>query len=245
MDYRLTDAWADPPGTTDACYTERLVRLPRSFFCYKPSDAPKINRLPALESGSVTFGSFNDFCKLTPRVLDAWMQILARVPNSRLLILACPPGSAGRRCLDAAEARGIDPRRIELRSRCPQPEYLRFVQRADIALDPIPFNGHTTTCDAVWMGVPVVMLAGTTYASRFGGSVLRQVGLEHLIARSIDEYIEIAAGVAGDLRALALLRGQLRPRMASSPILDFAGFTRNLEDAYRRMWIEWCGQSPA
>ncbi len=114
------------------------------------------------------------------------------------------------------------------------------MQQADIALDPIPFNGHTTTCDAVWMGVPVVMLEGSTYASRFGGCVLAQVGLEHLIARSVDEYIEIATRLASDRKGLSQLRGQLRSRMARSPILDFAGFARNLEDAYRQMWIEWC-----
>jgi predicted O-linked N-acetylglucosamine transferase (SPINDLY family) len=241
MDYRLTDLRADPPGRTDAYYTECLVRLPRSFFCYQPTESPDVSPLPALESGRVTFGSLNNQMKVTPRVIDTWLEVLKRVADSRLLVLACPEGYARRRFRELAEQKGIDASRIEFRARCSRGEYLRLAQQMDIALDPFPFNGHTTTCDAIWMGVPVVMLEGETYASRFGGCVLAPVGLEHLIARSADQYVDLAAGLAGDLRGLAQLRGQLRSRMARSALLDFAGFTRNLEEAYRRMWIDWCG----
>lgn len=245
MDYRITDAWADPPGLTDRFYTEKLVRLPRAFFCYQPFDAPPIAPLPALESGTVTFGSFNNFAKVTPRVIDAWLEILKRVPRSRLLILAFRGGSLERRLGELAQQRGISPERVELHDKRPRQEYLRLIQQADIALDPFPFNGHTTICDSIWMGVPVVMLQGQTYASRFGGSVLANLGLEKWIADSVDEYVDLAVKSAGDLPRLSKLRNQLRPRMADSALLDFPGFARNLEKAYRQMWLDGCRQAKA
>ncbi len=244
MDYRLTDAWADPPGVTDAYYTEELVRLPRSFFCYRPSDdSPPITPLPARETGRITFGSFNNFAKVGPRVVDTWLEILERVPDSRLLVLARGGGSLQDRIAALADARGVDPTRIEFRDKRPREAYLQLLREADIALDPFPFNGHTTTCDLIWMGVPVVMLAGQTYASRFGGSVLRNVGLEHLIADTSQRYIALAVALAADLPQLAQWRDALRPRMADSALLDFQGFTHNVEAAYRQMWLTWCRQA--
>ncbi len=241
MDYRLTDDWADPVGQTDRYHTERLVRLPRAFFCYRPSDdAPAVDPSPAATTGQVTFGSFNNYPKVTPRVIDAWMTILARVPGSRLLVLA----GQGRYVEEAwhrvADERGVARDRIELCDKRSRPDYLRLQQRADIALDPFPFNGHTTTCDSVWMGLPVVMLAGQTYPTRFGGSVLRNVGLEHCIARSVDQYIDTAVALSSDVEALAQLRRQLRERMAASPLVDFQGFCRHVEEAYRDIWRQWC-----
>jgi protein O-GlcNAc transferase len=242
MDYRLTDERADPPGRSDDFYTEKLVRLPRSFFCYRPPDeAPPVGPLPALASGRVTFGSFNNFAKVGPRVIDAWFEILDGVPNSRLLVLACRGSSVEGRLRTLARERGIDPARIELFDQRPIADYLRLVAEADIALDSFPFNGHTTTCDSIWMGVPVVMLEGQSYASRFGGSVLANVGLEDQIVPSADRYVRRVIELAGDLAGLARLRDSLRSRMAASPLLDFAGFTRNLEQAYRTMWQTWCG----
>ncbi len=241
MDYRLTDERADPPGLTDRYYTERLVRLPRAFFCYKPLDeAPKVTPLPARDAGFVTFGSFNNLIKVTPQVIATWHEILARVPRSRLLVLANRGGYVERRLHELAAARGIDPTRIELFDKCASADYLRLQQRADIALDPFPFNGHTTTCDSIWMGLPVVMVEGGMYASRFGGSVLANVGLEDLIARKPSQYVDIAVALASDFERLTDLRLNLRARMAASPLLDHQGFTRNLESAYRRMWLDWC-----
>ena len=129
--------------------------------------------------------------------------------------------------------------------RQPQEEYFRLLARVDIGLDPFPFNGHTTTCDCLWMGVPVVMLAGATYASRFGGSALVNLGLESLIAGSQTQYVEIAIQLASDSAALETLRADLRPRMSRSPLVDGVGFTRNLEAAYREMWARWCGRHAA
>jgi predicted O-linked N-acetylglucosamine transferase (SPINDLY family) len=241
MDYRLTDAWADPPGTTDAFYTEKLVRLPRSFFCYQPSDdAPPVNALPSLEKGHVTFGSFNAFSKVTPTVLDTWAGLLAALPDSRLIIVANVCGSLVESLTRIFESHGVRTDRLTLADRRPRGEYLELIRQCDIALDPFPFNGHTTTCDALWQGLPVVTLAGQSYASRFGSSAHHTLGLTELVARTREQYLEIALGLAHDLARLAELRAGLRERMAGSPLLDFAGFTRNLEAAYRKMWIDWC-----
>jgi len=244
MDYRHTDAWADPPGWTDETYTEKLVRLPRAFFCYRPDDVTtEPGPLPALASGRITFGAFNNFAKASPEVVAAWLDILAQVPDSRLLLLARGEGSIEERLSQMARERGLDPARIEYLTKRPRPAYLELVRQADVALDPFPFNGHTTTCDAIWMGVPVVMLAGRTYATRFGGSVLRNVDLEHLIAQSPAEYVQSAVRLAGDPSTLAELRKSLRPTMQASPLLDATGFTRNLEAEYRKMWRAWCERS--
>jgi predicted O-linked N-acetylglucosamine transferase (SPINDLY family) len=241
MDYRLTDDWSDPPGLTDHLHTERLERLPRAFFCYRPHDeAPEVTPLPAVESGVVTFGSFNSFMKVTPQVISAWLEILDRVTDSRLLVLAYRGGYVEQHLHALAGERGIDPRRIELYDACPTPDYLRLQQRVDIALDPFPLNGHTTTCDSLWMGVPVVMLAGDTHPTRLGGSVLVNMELDDLIARDTSQYVDVAVGLAGDRPRLEKLRRELRPRMAASAVLDFSGFTRNLEAAYHRMWRTWC-----
>jgi len=241
MDYRLTDAWADPPGTTESHYSERLVRLPRSFFCYLPShDAPPVGVLPAKMAGSITFGSFNNLAKVTPQVLATWAKILLKVADSRMIVLG-PAASTWRRYVsESFQRHGVRADRIELATHRPRNEYLELIQRADIALDAFPFNGHTTTCDCLWQGVPVVMLAGQTYVSRFGGSALVNLDLRDLITETSDDYVERAARLAGDLDGLESLRSDLRGRMANSPIVDAIGFTRNLEAAYRQMWIEWC-----
>jgi predicted O-linked N-acetylglucosamine transferase (SPINDLY family) len=244
MDYRLTDAWADPPGTTDAYYTEKLVRLPRAFFCYLPSaNAPPVAPLPARSQGHITFGSFNAFPKVTPQVLATWAELLGRVPDSRLVIVADATPSLVEYLNRTWTEHELDPQRVTLADRRPRLDYLRLIDRVDIALDPFPFNGHTTTCDALWQGVPVVTLAGDQYVSRFGSSAHVNLGLEDLIARSPQQYVDVAARLAGDLPRLERLRGSLRDRMAASPLLDFVGFTRNLEAAYRHMWIDWCAAS--
>jgi predicted O-linked N-acetylglucosamine transferase (SPINDLY family) len=161
-----------------------------------------------------------------------------------LLLLAPGGGYVERQLRELARKNAIDPERIRLSDRQPRAGYMRLIQSVDVALDAFTFNGHTTTCDSIWMGVPVVMLEGDTYASRFGGSVLANVGLENLIARSAGEYVNIAVDLAGDLDRLELLRRDLRPRMAASPLLDFAGFARKVETAYRQMWQSWCARKP-
>lgn len=244
MDYRLTDAWADPPGSADELHTERLIRLPRSFFCYlAPTEAPPIDSLPADNAKCVTFGFFNNFAKVSPTVLEAWAEILSRLPDSRMIMLIPTANSLRRRVIESFQLRGIDPQRVEWVGRQPYREYLRLIQRADVALDAFPFNGHTTTCDALWMGVPVVMIAGNTYAARFGGTALLNLGLQELIADTPEQYIERAVHAGSDVSRLRQLRAGLRDSMLASPLLDAVGFTRNLEVAYRQMWIQWCEQA--
>ena len=245
MDYRLTDAWSDPPGKTDEHYTERLVRLPRAFFCYRPhDDAPPVSELPARTAGRITFGSFNSFNKVSTDVLTTWLEILKRVENSRLLVLAYRDGWVTERLHTLAREHGVEPARIELFDKCPTRDYYELMARADIALDPFPFIGHTTTCDAIWMGLPVVVLTGDCYAARFGGSALRNVGLDDLITSCLNEYVEAAVTLASQVDRLVELRGTLRERMWTSPLCDFMGFTRHLETEYRRMWTTWCGGGP-
>ena len=184
----------------------------------------------------VTFGSFNYFAKVTPEVLSVWAKLLTAVPNSRLVILPHLTRSLHTSLPKTFAALGVDPARIRLVDRLPREQYLELIGQADIALDPFPFNGHTTTCDALWQGVPVVTLAGATYASRFGSSGHVSLGLEELIALNPEEYLDIAGRFAQDLEGLSHLRETLRQRMAASSLLDFAGFTRNLEAEYRRMF---------
>ncbi len=241
LDYRLTDAHADPPGQTDEYYSEQLIRLPGSFFCYQPpADAPDVNELPALSRGYVTFASLNHINKLTDEAFRAWARILKAVPDSRLLVLAYTAGELERHIRQLMAGQGVEAERVEVVDRRPHAEYMQLFAAADVALDTFPFNGHTTVCDALWMGVPSVMMEGDRYASRFGGSGLVTLGLQEWIARDADEYVAIAANMAGDLPRLAELRRTLRERLAASPLCDAAGFARKLEAAYRQMWNTWC-----
>ncbi len=243
MNYRLTDAYADPPGTTEAFHTEALVRLPRTFFVYQPSrTAPPVGPLPAESNGHVTFGSFNNLSKVTPEVLAAWAEILRCVPDAKLRVLAHTTPWIEQHVRETFQRERVDAGRIELARCCPHDAYLKLISGVDIALDPFPFQGHTTTCDCLWQGVPVVSWAGETYVERFGASGLVSVGLEELVAGSREEYVDVAAGLAGDRARLKTLRAELRERMRRSPILDAATFTRNLETAYREMWSRWCAE---
>jgi len=195
-----------------------------------------------LASGRVTFGSFNKLAKITTEVLSTWAQILARTSDSRLLILSEPSNDAVDRIRSAFAVHGVTDDRLEFVGKRPRAEYLRLHHQVDIALDAFPFNGHTTVCEALWMGVPVVALAGETYVTRFGGSALVALNLQKWIAGSSEQYVETAVRLAGDLDRLGQLRATLRDRMRASPLLDAAGFTGNLEEAYREMWIRWCQQ---
>jgi len=241
MDYRLTDAHADPPGVTDRWYAEKLVRLPRSFFCYAPPErSPEVNELPALRGEYITLASLNHIHKITPRALRTWAEILRRVPKSRLMILAYTPGVFEANVQAVLAEEGIDAGRVEVVNKRPRYEYLEMHGQIDLALDTFPFNGHTTVCDALWMGVPSIMLEGSRYASRFGGSTLLGVGLAELIAHSVEQYVELAVGLAQDTQRLAELRRTLRERLATSGLVDGPAFARDVEAAYRQMWQSWC-----
>lgn len=242
--YRITDAIADPEGAADADHSERLIRLPRTFLCYRPSgDAPDVAPLPSLAGHPFTFGSFNNLPKINEEVIDVWAEILRKTPGSRLLLK-----SRGLGCQDAAERilrafgdLGIAADRIELITWLRNPgDHLALYSRIDLALDPFPYNGTTTTCEAMWMGVPALTLAGERHAARVGASLLTQVGLEHLIVRTRRDYVARAVQLVAAPQELAAIRSGLRDRMAASPLCDAAAFARDMEAAYRTIWRAWC-----
>ena len=243
MDYRITDALADPPGMTEHLHTEQLIRMPDVYMVFRaPDDSPAINDLPAAQSGRVTFGSFNALSKITSQVVQAWSRILSSVPGARLVMATVPAGRTRDRMAAMFTANGVDPSRVELCGRLPLHEFLALHRRADIALDAFPFSGTTTTCHSLWMGLPVVTLAGRSHASRVGVSMLTNVGLTGMIANSVDEYVKIASGLAQDLDRLNPLRRGLRDRMLNSPLTDARRFTRHLEDCLRQNWAGWCSR---
>ena len=249
MDYRLTDAIADPEGE-DRWHVEQLVRLPGSFLCYRPpADAPDVTPLPALASGGVTFGSFNNLAKIGPEVVELWAQLVASVPGSRLLVKnpSLTDAATRERYFAAFTGHGLAREQVELIGHTPtQIEHLALYGRIDIALDTFPYNGTTTTCEALWMGVPVVSLAGSRHAGRVGASLLRTVGHDEWVTTSKEAYIATAVGLATDRDALRVIRTELRNEMTSSALCDARGFARNMEAAFRDMWRHWCREkSPA
>ena len=244
IDYRLTDRFLDPPDTDLGHYTERTVRLPECYWCYSAPALPP-DRLPSSERrpGPPTFGCLNNFAKVTPPTLDLWVRLLQRVPDARLLLYARAQSHRERvrqvfRGADIAESR------LTFVGRQPFEDYLETYREIDVGLDPVPFGGGTTTCDALWMGVPVVTLAGGTAVSRGGSSLLSNVGLAQLVARNEAQYIDLAAGLMQDAEGLAALRAGLRARLESSPVMDAERFTRGLEAAFREMWVTWCDEQP-
>jgi len=201
-------------------------------------DSPEINALPALSAKGVTFGSLNNFGKVHEGVLALWARVMADVKGSRLLMF-CPEGRARERVLAFFGGRGIGAERVELAGLLPRWEYLSLYQRIDIGLDPFPCNGMTTTCDALWMGAPVLTLPGEMPASRAGLSLLSCVGLGELAASSEEDFVRIAVELAGNLPRLADMRVTLRSRMVASPLMDAPRFARNVEAAFRSMWEQW------
>jgi predicted O-linked N-acetylglucosamine transferase (SPINDLY family) len=244
VDWRITDAIVDPPGQ-EAFHAERLMRLPDVFLCYNAymTPLPEVAPVPALAKGSITFGSFNSPQKMSPPTISAWARILDAVPGSRLVLKSPAYAEPTKRqyFLDRFAANGIGADRIELWP--PQPEmaaHLASYSKIDIALDPFPYNGTTTTCEALWMGVPMVSLIGDRHAGRVGFDLLSQVGLAELAASDIGSYVATAVGLAGDLPRLEQLRSVLRDRMRASPLCDAPRFARAFERALRAMWQEWC-----
>ena len=266
IDYRVTDDWTDPPGDADRYYTERLIRLPTTFSCYSPpGDCPEVSPLPVATNGFVTFGSLNNFSKIHPEVVGVWIRLLEAVPQSRLILVynggskswldniihrvrssAEIPFAALRAMSNLRLARkafatsGISASRIKILRGSPSSVvHLQNYQKIDIALDPFPYNGTTTTCESLWMGLPVIALEGDTHAQRVSSGILNNVGLGELSARSHEEYLAIARRLSEDKRNLAALRATLRPMMSGSSLMDGREFTANLESAYRSMWEEW------
>jgi predicted O-linked N-acetylglucosamine transferase (SPINDLY family) len=242
MDYLLADRHQVPPGA-EPFYHERVLRMPDSYVCYDPpDDAPPVSPLPATDAGRITFASFNNPAKVNPEVIAVWQQILRRVPGSRLLMkyFAFDDRGVAARYLDMF---GAEAERVELSGWSPHAELLARYNEIDIALDSFPYSGGLTTCEALWMGVPVVTCPGATFASRHALSHLSAAGLTETIAADRAEYVERAVGLARDLPRLAALRADLRGRMARSPLCDGERFAEDLMRVLRTVWSEWVAQA--
>jgi predicted O-linked N-acetylglucosamine transferase (SPINDLY family) len=243
IDYRLTDPYLDPPDQADSIdpyYSEKSIRLPDTFWCYDPlGDGPVVSPLPAQSNGYVTFGCLNNFSKVNEPALELWARVLREVDGSRMMLLAAE-GSHRQRVLDVFQRMNVAASRVEFLVPRPRVKYMELYHRIDIGLDTFPYNGHTTSLDSYWMGVPVVTLVGSTALGRAGLSQLMNLGMPELIARSTDEYVKIATTLAGDQPRLATLRATLRQRMLDSPLMDGAKYARNVEAAYRQMWRRHC-----
>jgi predicted O-linked N-acetylglucosamine transferase (SPINDLY family) len=239
IDYRLTDPHLDPPGQDDSIYSEASVRLPDSFWCYTPpAETHPVNDLPALSTGHVTFGCLNSYRKVNTSLLKLWARVLQAVPSARLTMLA--PLGTPQLALELMAAQGIAAHRLSFQKMRPRHKYLELYHDIDIGLDTHPYNGHTTSLDSFFMGVPVITRVGDTVVGRAGVSQLMNLGLPELIAHNEEQFVEIAAALAADLPRLAALRRNLRPRMQASPLMDAPRFARNIENAYRGMWRRWC-----
>jgi len=244
MDYKIVDHYTDPKDMTEQFYTEKLIRMPESFLCYLPyEESPDVGPLPALTNGWITFGSFNNFSKVSSQILYVWCAILRELPQSRLMLKSQAMSSkiARNQVIDIFEKEGVSADRIEFMSFVPSVKmHIDLYNRIDIALDTFPYHGTTTTCEALWMGVPVITLAGNTHVSRVGVSLLLNVGLPELIAATSDEYIAKAVNLANDPDKLKTLRERLRQMMRNSPLTDQKRFAADLEQIYHEIWNKWC-----
>lgn len=244
IDYRFSDQYLDPSQRLLPNYAEETVRLAETYWCYRPLDATlTVRDLPASRNGYVTFGCLNCFAKVSAPTYLAFAQILSQFPNSRLVLHASGPAQR-QRAASIFNQLGIATDRISFTPRQTWPEYMRSYSQIDIALDPFPYNGGITTCDALWMGVPVVTLAGELPVNRAGVSILTHVGLhESCVAESVNGYIDVAMKMATDVPRLSELRHSLRSRLESSPIMNHGRYVQNLENAYRSMWNRWCSDN--
>jgi len=237
VDFRLVDAYTDPVGLTETHHSEQLMRLGHTQWCYVPRpEYPAVNPLPAQSRELITFGSCNNFFKISDETLALWADLMAQVPNSHLLVSAIPEGRARKRVVDIFMGKKISPARLEFLGRTGPVEYMQNYHRVDIALDSFPYNGGTTTCDALYMGVPVLTLAGQRSVARSGVSLMSNVGLPEWVAHSPQEFLDIGARMAADVAGLARLRAGLRERFMASPLGDQTLFARDFEQALEAMW---------
>jgi predicted O-linked N-acetylglucosamine transferase (SPINDLY family) len=244
IDYRLTDPHLDPPGNNDDAYCETSFRLPKTFWCFDPAansldSAPAVNSLPASHLGPVTFGCLNNFRKINEVTLKLWGKVLSGVPESRMILLT-QEGSHRQWVCDILAKFGIASDRLIFEPMRSRADYLHLYHHIDIALDTLPYNGHSTSLDSFYMGVPVITMVGQTVVGRAGVSQLMNLGMPELIAHTEEDFVQIAASLAGNLKALAAMREGLRARMEGSPLMDAPAFARHIESAYRKMWQDWC-----
>lgn len=245
MDYLLADAYHAPPGS-EGDFREQVLRMPHSHVCYDPpDDPPPVGPLPAADGTSLRLGSFNHPAKLNPPTIRLWSQVLGRLPAARLVLKyqGWADAEVAQRIHRQFAEQGVDPQRLELRGWSPRRESLAAYQSIDIALDPLIHNGGLTTCDALWMGVPVVTCPGATFAARQGLSLLSNAGLQELIARDLDDYAEIVVALSRNLSRLAALRLRLREQLAASPLCDGRRFAADLWEVLRDVWRRWSART--
>ncbi len=242
IDYILTDSIADPPGS-QKFYTEKLALLPDGFLCYRPADyARPVTSLPAERNGHITFGVLCNNRKINLNMMELWAEIIKANKESRLLLMFRTGNDPDMRnyYLSKLERLGIPDQRVAICGGTHHAEHLKYYSEADIILDTFPLNGATTTCEALWMGVPVISLVGELHVSRFGLSILTRIGLEFFAASTPKEYIAKATALANNRQALENLRASMRERMNSSILCDAKKFASGVETAYRKMWLQWC-----
>jgi protein O-GlcNAc transferase len=242
IDYIIGNRYIIPPQD-ERYYVEKVVRLPHSFLCFSPPQAPiEVSPLPALSSGWVTFGCFNNTAKLTPAVIATWSKLLLALPHSRLFLKSGGFNDEDIRThfQNLFAKHGVRGEQLKFAGRSPRNEYLAAYHEVDIGLDPFPYNGGTTTVEALWMGIPVVTLRGDRFVGRMGESIMMNLGLEECVTVNEEAYISKAIDLASDLPRLAALRSGLRNQLLDSPLCDGPGFTRDLEAAYRHIWTSWC-----
>ena len=241
IQYRISDRHADPPGLTDHRHTEILARLPHSQWCYRPFvSVGHAQTPPHARNGHITFGSFNQALKISPTARRLWAEILERLPDSRLVIIGIDAGRARSDLLADLARPTVDRARITVQPYVALEDYFRSFDAVDVALDTMPFSGGTTTCDALWMGVPVITVPGARPSSRSAASILTTAGLGDWIASSPEDYVRLAVEFARDRTVLNGLRSSLRQKLRQSPLMDEERFVRDLEATYRQMWREWC-----
>jgi predicted O-linked N-acetylglucosamine transferase (SPINDLY family) len=245
MDYRLTDAYHDPPEANDQFYTERLLRIPGGLWCYSPDldgePLPGVAPPPVVEKGYITFGCLNKVVKMNRLVLGLWSRLLRELPSARLIVALAGGEEYNGGVRRKFQAAGIPANRLIILAKTrTRRGYLERYHQIDVALDTFPFNGMTTTCDALLMGVPVVTLAGRTHVSRSGVSFLNMAGLSEMVAESPDQYIAVAMDLAKDLPRLAAERSALREQLLSSQLCNQDRFASKLDRVYRLMWHAWC-----
>jgi protein O-GlcNAc transferase len=241
IDYVLADRVVVPEGE-EVYFSEKVWRLPGSYLCFAPPEIDlAVGPLPGA-TGPVTFGCFNNRAKITAKTIELWARVLRGCSGARLFLKAKGLDDASLRgeLVEQFAAKGVVPERLVTEGFSPRGDYLGAYNRVDVALDPVPYGGGTTTAEALWMGVPVVTFHGQRWVGRLSESILSRVGLNELVTDSDDRYVEVASRLAADLPALAQLRGRLRPRLLASPLCDGPTFARQLETAYRAMWRRWC-----
>jgi predicted O-linked N-acetylglucosamine transferase (SPINDLY family) len=244
MDYYLADKYFLPPGRFDDAFTEKIAYLPASSTFQPYADSPPVNRLPALDAGFITFGSFNRLGKLNPFTIRLWSRLLRELPDSIMVLAAMPPDERRHALARQFEAEGVRSERLAFFPRSDMPTYLALHHQVDICLDTYPYTGGTTTNHALWMGVPTLTLAGQTPASRQGAANLIPPGLDGFIAENADDFVRKGLIWSGDLTALAGVRSGLRERWLRS-VREPQVVASGLDAALRHMWRRWCPGLPA